>query len=235
MIGTVGVAPGTTTIQLPTGQVIMVADWIDDKLYSTVQFSNAQTTPVEAFSVTRSQQIPGGTRPTTRVDTNIERTGDTGLPPAREMLVYGIGVEIVRVSRPQTGGTQPVLSDGTGALSDPPTLRTLFNIDRLTYLEFLYNAKAYTQGVMKDYPAGVGYYVFSTNMVFELAQNGVPSPRDRIALVLPIPLREGISYKMTFSPDATIAIAQLASDGGAVMNFADIKTRLWGLYKRQVS
>lgn len=235
MIGTVGVAPGTTTIQLPTGQVIMVADWVDDKLYSTVQFTNGQTTPIEAFSVTRSQQIPGGTRPTTRVDTNIIRTGDTGLPPAWEMLVYGLGTEVVRACRPATGQAQPQLADSGGALSDPPTLRTLFNIDRVTYLEFKYNQKAYTEGVMKDYPQGKGYNVFSTNMVFELAQNGVPSPRDRIALVLPIPMREGLAYKMVLSPDAIININQLASDGSTALTFADVKVTLWGLIKRNVS
>lgn len=235
MTGTVGVAPGTTTIQLPTGQVIMVADWIDDKLYSTVQFSNNQTTPVDAFSVTRSQAIPGGTRPTSRVDTNIIRTGDTGLPPAWEMLVYGLGIQIVRACRPQTGGTAPVLADGTGALSDPPTLRTLFNINRVTYLQFFYNQKAYTEGVIADYPQGTGYWTFSTNMVFELAQNGVPSPRDRIALVLPIPMREGLAFKLNLAPDATILINQLASDGSTALTFADCKTTLWGLIKRNVS
>lgn len=234
MIGTVGVAPGTTTIQLPTGQVIMVADWIDDKLYSTVQFTNGQTTPIEAFSVTRSQAIPGGTRPTTRVDTNIIRTGDTGLPPSWEMLVYGFGTEVVRACRAATGATQPQLADATGSLSDPPTLRTLFNIDRVTYLQFFYQ-KAYTEGVMKDYPRGAGYSVFSTNMVFELAQNGIPSPRDRVALVLPIPMREGLAFKMTLSPDATIVVSQDASDGGTALTFADVKITLWGLIKRNVS
>ena len=49
MAGTVGVAPGTTTITLPNGQTVSIEDWIDDKLYSTVQLTNGQTTPVEAF------------------------------------------------------------------------------------------------------------------------------------------------------------------------------------------
>jgi hypothetical protein len=235
MAGTVGVAPGTSTLTLPSGQTIAIEDWIDDKLYSTVQFANGQTTPVEAFTAGRSQQIPGGTRTMTNVDTNVPRNGDTGLPMSWEMYIYGIGVKITRACRPATGASQPVLADGSGALSDPPTLRTLFNIDRVTFLFFEYNAKRYTFGVMQDYPQGHGFNVFSTNSNFELAQNGVPSPRDRNALVLPIWLRENLGYKMAFSPEAALVINQVASDGSTALTFADCKTYLYGLVRRNVT
>lgn len=234
MIGSVGVAPGTTTLRLPDGTAIQLSDWIDDKLYATVQISNGQSTPVEAFSAGRSQAIPGGTRTSTRVDTNVPRAGDGGLPKDWEMLIYGIGIKMVRVERPQTGGTQPVLADGTGALSNPPTLQTLFNFDRVTFLAFEYNSKLYTTGVMQDYPQGHGYNVFSTNPAFELAQNGVPSPRDRNALVLPIHMRENLGYKMIFQPEGGITINQAASDGSTNLTFADVKTYLYGLIKRTV-
>jgi len=235
MAGTVGVAPGTTTFTLPDGRVVAIEDWIDDKLYSTIQLTNGQTTPVEAFVSGRSQPVAGGTRTATRVDTNSPRAGDTGLPMSWEMFVYGIGVMVVRVMRPQTGQTQPVLPDGSGALSDPPSLRTLFNIDRVTYIEFDFNDKKYTKGVMQDYPQGHGYNVFSTNAAFELAQNGVPSPRDRNALVLPIWLRENLSYRLSFQPEAALVISQAASDGGTAMTFADVKSYLYGLMRRNVS
>jgi hypothetical protein len=234
MRGTVGVAPGTTTLTLPDGTAVALADWIDDKLYGTVQLTNGQSTPVEAFSAGRSQAIPGGTRVQTRVDTNIPRNGDSGLPKDWEMLVYGWGMKMTRVCRPQTGQTQPVLGDGGGALSDPPRLATLFNVDRVTYLSYEYNAKVYTNGVMQDYPQGHGYNVFSTNTSFELAQNGVPSPRDRVALVLPVHQRENLGYKMIFQPEAALVINQPASDGGDNLTFADIKVYLYGLIKRTV-
>lgn len=234
MAGTVGVAPGTTTITLPNGQTVSIEDWIDDKLYSTVQFQNGQTSPVEAFVSGRSQPIPGGTRAATRVDTNVPRSGDTGLPMSWEMYVYGIGVMLTRVMRPATGATQPVLADGSGALSNPPTLQTLFNIDRVTYLEFIYNDKKYTYGVIQDYPQGHGYSVFSTNSSFEIAQNGVTSPRDRNALVLPIWLRENLAYKLSFSPEAPLVINQTASDNSTALTFADCKSYLYGLIRRNV-
>jgi len=221
-------------LTLPDGSVIALADWIDDKMYGTVQFANGQTTPVEAFSSGRSQPIPGGTRIQTRVDTNIPRNGDSGLPKDWEFLVYGWGIMLVRACRPQTGATQPVLADGTGALSDPIILRTLFNIDRVTFFEYQYNQKTYTSGVFQDYPQGHGYSVFSTNATFELAQNGVPSPRDRVALVLPVHERENLGYKGIFQPEAPLGISQPASDGSTALTFVDVKLYKYGLIKRTV-
>lgn len=235
MAGTVGVAPGTTTLTLPNGQTVAISDWIDDKLYSTVQITNGQTSPVEAFTAGRSQPIPGGTRASTRVDTNVPRNGDSGLPQSWEMYVYGIGVKMVRVMRGTTANpAAPQLADGSGALSAPPILNTLFQFDRVTYLEFSYNGKVYTYGVMQDYPQGHGYYVFATTSSFELAQNGVPSPRDRNAMVLPIDLRENLGFKMSFQPEAPIVISQAAADNGLPLTFADVKTYLYGLIKRSV-
>jgi len=234
MAGTVGVAPGTTTLTLPNGQTVAISDWIDDKLYSTVQITNNQTSPVEAFTAGRSQPIPGGTRASTRVDTNIPRNGDSGLPQSWSMFIYGIGIKMVRIMRPQTGQTSPVMADGSGALSAPPTLNTLFQFDRVTYLEFTYNGKQYTYGVAQDYPQGHGFYVFATTSSFELAQNGVPSPRDRNALVLPIEIRENLGFKLSFQPEAPIVINQAAADDGANLTFADVKTYLYGLLKRSV-
>lgn len=234
MAGTVGVAPGTTTITMENGQTMQISDWIDDKLYSTVQINNG-VAPVEAFSAGRSQQIPGGTRTSTRVDTNIPRPGSAGLNKDWEMYVYGVGVKATRACRPADGQQQPQLADSGGALSDPPTLRTLFNIDRVTFLEYTYNGKTYSNGVMQDYPQGHGFNVFSTNAFFELAQNGVPSPRDRNALVLPVWMRENLGYTFSFQPEAAIVIAQPASDGGDDLEFVDLKTYFYGLIRRNVT
>ncbi len=233
-MGFVGVAPGTTTLTLPDGSTIALADWIDDKLYGSVQVENGDTQQVEAFSNGRSQPIPGGTRAQTRVDTNVPRNGDNGLPKDWEMLVYGWGIKFSRVMRPPTGATEPILADTGGALSDPPILRTVFDIDRVVFFAYEYNAKLYTTGVIQDYPTGHGFSVFSTNPAFELANNGIPSPRDRVALVLPVHERENLGYKGVFQPEAALIIAQAASDGGAVLNFADIKVYKYGLIKRTV-
>jgi hypothetical protein len=230
----VGVAPGTTTLTLPDGTTIALADWIDDKMYGTVQLSTGMSTPVEAFSAGRSMPIPGGTRVQTRVDTNIPRAGDSGLPKDWEMLVYGWGVEATRVCRPQSGQSQPTIGDGSGALSDPVGLAVLFQINRLCFLSYEYNTKAYSQGALADYPQGNGFSVFSTKANVEIAQNGRPSPRDRLALVLPVHERENLGYKMVIQPEAQLVIAQAASDAGTAHSFLDMKIKKFGLIKRTV-
>jgi hypothetical protein len=233
-MGFVGVAPGTTTLKLPDGSVIALADWIDDKLYGSVQMESGDTGQVEAFSNGRSQPIPGGARSQTRVDTNVPRNGDNGLPKDWEMLVYGWGIQFTRIMRTPTGAQEPILADINGALSDPPTLRTVFDIDRVTFFAYEYNAKIYTSGVIQNYPTGHGFSTFSTNPAFELANNGIPSPRDRVALVLPVHERENLGYKGIFQPEAAIVIAQAASDGGDDLTYADMKVSKYGLIKRTV-
>lgn len=234
-MGAVGVAPSTTTIDLPDGSTIALADWIDDKFYSTVQLNNGQNTPVIAFMNTLSQPIAGGTRISTRVDTNIPRSGSNGLPKDWEMLVYGISVMIVRAMRPNTAGNI-TLADLAGANSDPPSLQTWFQLDRVIYCQYIYNFKQYSDGVMQHYPQGHGYSVFSTNTTFELSQNGIPSPRDRIAMVLPIHEREMLGYEMDFSPETSLVISQISSQIPSLgfLTSVDVRVDKVGLIKRPV-
>ncbi len=62
MSGKVGVAPGTTTLTLPSGQAIALSDWIDDKHWTTVELEDGDNDSLDAFASGRSQQITGGTR-----------------------------------------------------------------------------------------------------------------------------------------------------------------------------
>jgi hypothetical protein len=232
-MGYVGVAPGTTTITLPDGTTVMLSDWIDDKLFGTVQLVNAQTNMVIAFSNGRAQPIPNGTRIQTRVDTNIPRAGDAGLPKDWEMLVFSLGIKYVRSFRADNGGVFR-LDDANGALSDPTSQRTYFNIDRVLYFEYKYNDKMYTQGVTQDYPQGGGMNLSTTNGSREQVSNGIPSPRDTVSMVLPIHEREGLSFQGIFQPEAALVIAQPASDGGANMTAVDMKLYKRGLIKRTI-
>jgi hypothetical protein len=231
--GTVGVAPSTTTITLPDGSTIALGDWIDDRLYGTVQFNTGSQSQVECFASGRSQQIPGGNRMQTSVDTNVPRNGDNGLPKDWEMLVYGLALKPVRAMRPGTN-TNPILADTGGAFSNPLQLQNLFQFDRVTFFEFNYNAKMYSQGTPLDYPAGNGFSVFATSTSFQIAQNGIASPRDRIALVLPIHMKEQLSYKGIFTPQVSLALTQPATDGGDLLTFIDMKVTMNGLIKRTV-
>lgn len=229
-MGKVGIAPGTTTLTLPGGQTIALSDWIDDKHWTMVELENGDNDTLDAFASGRSQQITGGTRANTLVDTNVPRNGSIGLPKDWEFMVYGWAMEVIRVTRPTGQETSPRLT----SFSDPASLRTLFELDRRLFCKYIYNGKMYTEGMFRDYPQGHGISLFTTASSTELAQNGIPSPRDRVALVLPVHERENLGYSFEISPVIALAIAQPASDDGAVLNFLDLRITKNGLIKRTV-
>lgn len=233
-MGTVGVAPGTTTFTLQDGTVISLADWIDDRVFGTIQLSNGQSSSLECFGAGLSQQIPGGTRTLNTADTNLQRPGSNGLPQAYELLVFSIGIDFVRACRAQTGGTQPVAQDTSGALSEPVRMTTFFQINRLVNVQFKYREKVYAEGVPVNFPNGRGAWINTTSSDFEVVNNGRPDPRSRNSMVLPIRLQENLSFKLVVNPQQALVISQDATDGSTDLTFVDMKGELNGLYKRPV-
>lgn len=233
-MGTVGVAPGTTTFTLQDGTVIALADWIDDRVYGTIQLSNGQSGSLECFGAGLSQQIPGGTRTLTTADTNLQRPGSNGLPQAYELLVFSIGIDFVRACRAQSGQSNPVIADGSGALSEPLRNSTFFGINRMTNIQFKYREKVYAEGVPINFPNGRGAYIDVTSSDFEVVNNGRPDPHSRNSMVLPVRLQENLSFKVVYAPQSPLVISQDATDGGTDLTFVDAKTELNGLYKRPV-
>jgi hypothetical protein len=58
---------------------IEFADWTHDRLYATVEFEGTDSQIIQAFIGAQGATIPGGSRTLTSVNTNIPRSGDTGL------------------------------------------------------------------------------------------------------------------------------------------------------------
>jgi hypothetical protein len=230
MSGLVGRPPGTTTLTLPDGQTVALGDWIDDRHWSTVELENGDGTTLIAFSSGRSQQIVGGQRMNTLVDTNIPGSGTTGLPPSWMFLVYGLAIEFTRAARLTPPSTVLQLAD----FSDPLRFATFYQLNRRVSLEYSYNGKDYSQGLVEDYPQGHGAYIFTTQPATENVTNGVPSPRDRLAMVIPIWERDGLGYGMSITPVIPLVIAQPASDAGAALSFVDMRVTKNGLIRRTV-
>jgi hypothetical protein len=229
-MGMVGRPPGTTTITLADGTTVSLADWIDDRHWSTVELENGDVTTLIAFSSGRSQQIVGGGRMNTLVDTNIPGSGINGLPPAWEFLVYGFAFEFMRAARLTGAATTLQLAD----FSDPLRFATFFQINRRVFNQYIYNGKMYSQGLIVDYPQGDGPYLFTTQPTTENVTNGVPSPRDRLAMVLPVYERATLGYGMEITPVIALVIAQPSSDDGANLTFVDLRVKKNGLIQRQV-
>jgi len=227
----VGTAPGTITLMMPNGLVYALQDWIDDKLYSTVEWQNGDAQPLSAMISGLSAVITGGARSNTEVDTNVPKDGNAGLPKDYQFHVYGWGIKLVRATRVTPPAT--TITD-LSTFSDPVALRTFFEIDRRLFFQYVYNRKEYTEGVIQDYPQGHGIYLVTTQTATEIAQNGIPSPRDRVALVLPVIHRENLDFKGLFRPMIALSIAQPASDGGADLPVVDMKLYSYGLLQRTV-
>src|SRR5205823_1601684 len=92
--------------------------------------------------------------------------------------------------------------------SDTPNRRLLFELNRKCKIEFKVNNKARNEGRFEDYPSAAGMTLVSNDIGETLAQNGVPSPRDGFALVIPIHLRPNVSYKVGCQPVSKLALTQ---------------------------
>jgi hypothetical protein len=200
---------------------IEFADWTHDRLYATVEFEGTDSQVIQAFIGAQGATIPGGARTLTSVDTNIPRSGDTGLQEGWEMLIYSIQIQIDREmarNAPQQffqlqdqtnvgGATQFSRNVHLGGYDPSNTAGgVLFDFLRKTYHRFQVNQKVQSEGPVSKYPQGSGISVFGTTTNLENANNGLPSPRDQSAFVLPIWLRPNIAYVALLAPQAQLGI-----------------------------
>jgi hypothetical protein len=240
---------GTLTVKIPGfPQPIQFADWTHDNLFHTVEFQRGDTNEVQAFIGATGSPIPGGGRVLTEVDTNIPRSGDNGLSEGWEALIYSIQIEPTRemvrdsaqqanftledtagiqVSRPiHVGGSDPAYTAGG----------VLFDFSRKTFCKFTVNQKVKSEGPVVNYPQGAGITVFGTTTDLEVAANGLASPRDARAFVLPVWIQPNIAFVMKMRPQVGLGDAQVAAWSGlanAIYGF-DVRVRLVGLIKRPV-
>lgn len=224
--------PNAGTLQIRVKGVpfpIEFADWTHDRLFHTVEFEGQDNAEINLFIGGVGSPIPGGSRTLTKVDTNIPRSGDTGLPEGWEMLIYSIQLEIVREMARNAAQNAFALQDQTNAggatqFSRPvhlggydPAITSggvLFDFMRKVFHSFAVNQKVQSEGPVEEYPQGSGPYVFGTTTSLEVAGNGPPSARDQAAFVLPVWLRPNISYVAKLSPQAPLGIGGSAAAAG---------------------
>jgi hypothetical protein len=240
---------GTLTVKIPGfPQPIQFADWTHDNLFHTVEFQRGDTNEVQAFIGAQGSPIPGGARVLTEVDTNIPRSGDNGLSEGWEALVYSVQLEPVReMSRAPAGQAAFTLQDAAGLQlsrpihvggGDPSYLAggILFDFLRKVFCKFTVNQKVKSEGPACNYPQGAGIHVFGTTTDLEVASNGMVSPRDARAFVLPIWIQPNIAFVMKMRPQEALGDAVLipwSELANEVQGF-DVRVRLVGLIKRPV-
>jgi hypothetical protein len=242
---------GTLTVKIPGfPEPISFADWTHDNLYHTVELQGGDTNEVQAFIGAQGSPIPGGTRVLTEVDTNIPRSGDNGLSEGWEALIYSIQLEPVREMARSAGQAAFTLEDSATQLSrpahvgggDPAYLSggELFDIIRKVFVKFTVNQKVKSEGPAVNYPQGVGISVFGTTTDLEVANNGLPSPRDARAFVLPIWIQPNIAFVAKLRPQVALGNGVATPwyvDWSGITAAAigvDLRVRLVGLIKRPV-
>ena len=222
--------PGTLTVRVRGVPFpIEFADWTHDRLYHTVEFEGGDAQIIQTFIGAAGSPIPGGSRVLTIVDTNIPRSGDTGLQEGWEMLIYSIQLQVVREmgrNASQQAFSLQDLTNAGGATQfsrnvhmggyDPTNTvgGVLFDFLRKTYHKFQVNQKVQSEGPVEKYPQGSGMSVFSTATSMENANNGMTSPRDQMAFVLPIWLRPNIAYVGILAPQAALGIGGASAAAG---------------------
>lgn len=222
--------PGTLTVRVRGVPFpIEFADWTHDRLYHTVEFEGGDSQEIQVFIGAAGSQIPGGSRVLTSVDTNIPRSGDTGLQEGWEMLVYSIQIQLTREMGRNTAMQAFALQDQTivgGATQfsrnvhlggyDPANVAggVLFDFMRKTYHRFQVNQKVQSEGPVEKYPQGSGANVFGTTTALENATNGLTSPRDQSAFVLPIWIRPNIAYVAKLVPNSPLGMGGSSAVAG---------------------
>jgi hypothetical protein len=238
---------------------IQFADWTHDRLWHTVELEGNDSQEIIMFIGGIGSPIPGGARTLTVVDTNIPRSGDTGVPEGWEELIYSIQLEITReMGRTATPGAFALQDTWEAQLSRPAHVGgedpassaaggVLFDFIRKVYCRFTVNQKVQSEGPASKYPQGSGISLFSTETSQEVANNGVPSPRDQVAFVLPIWLRPNIAYAMKLAPSAALGVSGIAPQGWLTNGYFDwtelpatnlgfdVRCTLEGLLKRPVT
>lgn len=221
----------TLEIRVPgTPFPIKFQDWVHDRVFATMEFSNGDTTTLDVFTSGPGQAIPGGTRTLTHADTNLTRPGSNGLDPGNQMLAYALKVMIKAMGN--TVGAAPAMTDQRAQ----PVLALWHDFQDKIFMEFRYNQKRRTGGLLTRYPQGGGLHVVTQVTGQEIVTNGPPSPRDQVAFVMPLWLKPNIGISCTLEPVSALDIDDAFVYDGVTYtaNYADVQVELEGLVQKPV-
>jgi hypothetical protein len=182
-------------------------DWVHDALFGTVRASDGDTADLVALSGAEGDTKPGDSATLTARETNLPAPGSTGLPKDWEALIYSIQVAI--------------------GIGEALTLTNIRDFYAKTLATFYIGKKDYASRPIYCFSAAGGAWGVTTATDAESWSNGVPSPRDKAAFIIPHHLFPGTPYKVVLSFDEALSLA--ATTG------YDIEVALEGLIKRPVA
>jgi hypothetical protein len=217
-------ADGTTSIRMPgiPGEIAF-GDWIHNREWSTSRFANTQSAAVGALNASAGELQPGGSASLTTRQATMPAGGGRGFPPGYEMYVYSIQLVF--------GSATGVRYNNTITAASSPTDGDFAQVYGRTLFKFTVQNKLKSQGGVYKYPSGGGMYLTgsdtsnATNRLW--SNNGLPSPRDQAAFIIPHLLEPNIPFAGEFSFDAALALSS--------SNTLDIEGNIEGIEKRPVT
>jgi hypothetical protein len=211
-------------------------EWKWDRVWSTISYSDGDTSRRDFFVGQIGQQISGGVRTLTDVDTNMPRDGVNGLPIDWEIFVFSMRTKILDVVGSNDPETQPSNSTWEDSVNaDTPNRRMWFELDRKCMLDFKVNNKTRSQGRFEDYPSAGGINVVTNDVAETLANNGIPSPRDGFQYVIPVHLRPNVSFKVGCQPVVALQLTQAQQVNDADNTTVEPQVQFEGLLKVPVT
>ena len=227
-----------TKVRMADGSEIVIADWSDMPLYSTVDMASGFTDQVlRAFSYSDGDNVVATNniatpRVATRLDTNIANAAE--MDATEEMLVYAISIESFQYP---AEGESPSFSQGSpigAGLFGLPFLNAgvLAILQSRIIVSLEVSLKDFAMGGYGFFPAGFGPNIASGGPAVSIASNGLPSFSSVYTQEIPVHIGGTEKYSLNFENPTGDTVVFPGLDGEEADTYVSSRAYLRGLRKR---
>jgi len=225
-----------TKVRMADGSEVVIADWSDMPLYSTVDMASGFTDQVlRAFSYSDGDNVVATNniatpRVATRLDTNIANAAE--MDATEEMLVYAISIESFQYPAIEPGFSQgsPI---GTGLFGLPfLNAGVLAILQSRIIVSLEVSLKDFAMGGYGFFPAGFGPNIASGGPTVSIASNGLPSFSSVYTQEIPVHIGGTEKYSLNFENPTGAQVVFPDIDGEAADTYVTSRAYLRGLRKR---
>jgi len=232
------------TIRLPDGREVVLEDWTDKPLYSTLDvLAGATSQEMLLFQYTGGDSVPAYapvpvTAPLTATDKDTNMATAGGLASSEEFMVYSIRPEVFQLSvEDETHPDFSVPAAPTNGEPTPtPTFLSIMHMQLLLVLTI--SEKEYAQAGLGYFNFGGGVYGFAGNTsVRATGQKGEPGNEAVRTYAIPQHIGGQEKFKVALQNPPGDALLINLGDGSTeygddAKRFARVRVYLDGLRKR---
>lgn len=234
-----------TKVRMGDGSEVVITDWSDMALYSTVDMASGFTDQVlKAFSYSTGDNVTSSNninppRNATRLDTNIANAAE--MDASEEMLVYAISIEPFQFPADALDPSSPLV--GPFTQGDPLGANGVFGLPFVSagvlailqqrlVISLEVSLKDFTMGGFGYFPAGFGPNIASGGPTTSIASNGLPSMSAVHMQEVPVHIGGTEKYGVNFENPTGEAVFFPNGDNDPAAIYVTARTYLRGLRKR---